>query len=85
MHMTVADIEALIEEEKRSTCAECHNAAWAEGLLAGIEPEIIAEAALATALTELGKDGGEDGLLSLLDHMRERVLSGEFVPTRICH
>ncbi|MDZ5696255.1 MULTISPECIES: hypothetical protein [Phyllobacteriaceae] len=85
MHMTVADIEAQIEEEKRSTCAECHSAAWAEGLWAGIEPEIIAEAALATALTELGKNGGEDALVSLLEHMRERVLAGDFVAHRTCH
>ncbi len=85
MHMTVADIEALIEEEKRTTCAECHGAAWAEGLLAGIEPEIIAESALATALAELGKNGGEDALMDLLEHMRERVLAGDFVPHRTRH
>jgi len=85
MHMTVADIEALIEEEKRTTCAECHGAAWAEGLLAGIEPEIIAEAALTTALSELGKDGGEEKLLELLDTMRRRVLLGDFLPQRSHH
>jgi len=85
MHMTVADIEALIEEEKRTTCAECHGAAWAEGLLAGIEPEIIAEAALATALTELGKSGEEEKLLDLLDSMRRRVLTGDFLPKRSHH
>ncbi|WP_011580301.1 MULTISPECIES: hypothetical protein [Chelativorans] len=85
MHMTVADIEALIEEEKRTTCAECHSAAWAEGLLAGIEPEIIAEAALATALGELGKSGEEEKLLELLDTMRRRVLLGDFLPQQSRH
>ncbi|MCT7375974.1 hypothetical protein [Chelativorans salis] len=85
MYMTVADIEAQIEEEKRSACTECHSAAWAEGLWAGIEPEIIAEAALATALSELGKNGGEDALVSLLEHMRDRVLAGDFTPQRTCH
>lgn len=85
MHMNVPDIEALIEEEKLSTSAECHSAAWAEGLWAGIEPEIIAEAALATALTELGKGGGEEAMISLLEHMRERVLAGDFSVVRTCH
>lgn len=85
MRMTVADLEARIEEEKRTTCAECHGAAWAEGLLAGIEPEIIAEAALTTALTELGKNSHETTLLALLDTMRERVLSGDFFPRRTRH
>lgn len=85
MHMTVADLEALIEEEKRTTCAECHGAAWAEGLLAGIEPEIIAEAALTTALTELCKSGGEEALTALLERMRQRVMAGDFLPQRTCH
>lgn len=85
MHMTVADIEAQIEEEKRSTCAESHSAAWAEGLWAGIEPEIIAEAALDTALSELSKNEGEDTLMRLLDRMRERVQSGEYLAGRIHH
>lgn len=81
MHVTVADLEALIEEEKRTTCAECHSAAWAEGLHAGIEPEIIAEA----ALTELGKRGGEEALMALLERMRERALAGDFLPARTRH
>ncbi|MCT8990902.1 hypothetical protein NYR54_11455 [Chelativorans sp. SCAU2101] len=85
MHVTVADLEALIEEEKRTTCAECHSAAWAEGLHAGIEPEIIAEAALTTALTELGKRGGEEALMALLERMRERALAGDFLPARTRH
>lgn len=85
MHMTLSDIEAMIEEEKRSTSFECHSAAWAEGLSAGIEPEIMAEAALATALKELGKNDGEDALVALLESMRQRVLAGDFLPRRTCH
>jgi len=83
--MTLSDIEAMIEEEKRSTSFECHSAAWAEGLSAGIEPEIMAEAALATALKELGKNDGEDALVALLESMRQRVLAGDFLPRRTCH
>ncbi|MCT8998943.1 hypothetical protein [Chelativorans intermedius] len=85
MHMSVADIEAQIEEEKRSTSAECHSAAWAEGLWVGIEPQIIAEAALATALRELGKKEDETTLLALLEEMHARVLAGEFLPDRTRH
>ena len=47
MEQGLSDIEALVREEKRLTAVESHNEAWAEGLSAGIEPEIIAEAALA--------------------------------------
>ncbi|TIW71061.1 MAG: hypothetical protein E5V58_20485, partial [Mesorhizobium sp.] len=45
MEHAVNDIDALVREEKRLTAVESHSEAWAEGLSAGIEPEIIAEAA----------------------------------------
>jgi hypothetical protein len=76
----VSDIDALIREEKRLTALESQSEAWAEGLSAGIEPEIIAEAALANAFTELVRSGGEHVAIALLDRMRERVISGEFEP-----
>ncbi len=79
------DIEALVREEKRLTAVESHNEAWAEGLSAGIEPEIIAEAALATAFAELTRSGGEKAALALLDRMRERVINGEFEHSLLRH
>lgn len=79
------DIEALVREEKRLTAVESHNEAWAEGLSAGIEPEIIAEAALATAFAELTRSGGEKAALALLDRMRERVINGEFEQSLLRH
>jgi hypothetical protein len=72
------DIEAMIREEKRLTAVESHNEAWAEGISAGIEPEIMAETALATALGELLRTAGEATALSLLTRMRERVEAGDF-------
>jgi hypothetical protein len=80
MEQAVSDIDALVREEKRLTAVESHNEAWAEGLSAGIEPEIIAEAALETAFGELLRDSGETAALALLDRMREKVIAGEFEP-----
>jgi hypothetical protein len=74
------EIDALVREEKRLTAVESHSEAWAEGLSAGIEPEIIAEAALATAFEELLRAQGEEAALGLLERMRERVIAGEFAP-----
>lgn len=74
------DLDALVREEKRLTAVENHNEAWAEGLSAGIEPEIIAEAALTTALAELLRSSGEPAALALIERMRDRVVAGEFVP-----
>ena len=59
MEHAVNDIDALVREEKRLTAVESHNEAWAEGLSAGIEPEIIAEAALETAFGEMLRANGE--------------------------
>jgi hypothetical protein len=80
MEQAVNDIDALVREEKRLTSVESHSEAWAEGLTAGIEPEIIAEAALATAFAELCRVGGENAAIALLERMRERVIAGEFEP-----
>lgn len=85
MEHSVNDIDALVREEKRLTAVESHNEAWAEGLCAGIEPEIIAEAALATAFCEIIAASGEDAALALLDRMREKVMAGEFEPVRLRH
>jgi len=85
MERGLTDIEALVREEKRLTAVESHNEAWAEGLSAGIEPEIIAEAALATAFAELTRCSGEKAALALLDRMREKVLAGEFDRAMLRH
>jgi hypothetical protein len=85
MERGVSDIDALIREEKRLTALESQSEAWAEGISAGIEPEILAEAALATAFAELLRSGGEDEALALLDRMRERVIAGEFEPRLVRH
>jgi hypothetical protein len=83
-HGTV-DIDAMIREEKRLEAAENHGEAWAEAISAGIEPEIVAEAALATAVAELVKTLGEDGAVAFLDQIRDRTVAGEFQPERRMH
>jgi hypothetical protein len=85
MDRSVSDIDALIREEKRLTALESQSEAWAEGISAGIEPEILAEAALATAFAELLRSGGEGAALALLDRMRDRVIAGEFEPDLVRH
>ena len=85
MEHGVNDIDALVREEKRLTAVESHSEAWAEGLSAGIEPEIIAEAALEMAFGEMLRANGETSALALLDRMREKVIAGAFEPERLRH
>ena len=73
-----SDIEVLIREEKRLSAVESYEDAWAEGRAAGIEPDIMADAAIATALGELVRINGEASALSLFERMRERLIAGEF-------
>ncbi|MET3661326.1 hypothetical protein [Aquamicrobium ahrensii] len=85
MEHSISDIDAMVREEKRLTAVESHNEAWAEGLSAGIEPEIIAEAALETAFCEMLRNNGETAALAMLDRMREKVVGGVFEPHRLRH
>lgn len=85
MNHDATDIDLMIREEKRLTAAESQHEAWAEGLSAGIEPEIIAEAALATALEELLRSASESVALALLEKMRDRVTAGEFDSDQSLH
>lgn len=85
MAHTISDIDALVREEMRLTAVESHAEAWAECVSAGIEPEIMAEAALETALGEILSTNGEKAALALLDKMREKVIAGEFALDRTRH
>jgi len=85
MTRSLGEIDAKIREEKRLTALESQNEAWAEGTAWGIEPEIMAEAALATAFGELARTCGEEAALAMLERMREKVIAGEFEQDRIRH
>ncbi|MCO5145847.1 MAG: hypothetical protein M9895_06665 [Aquamicrobium sp.] len=81
----ISDIDVLIREEKRLTAVESYEDAWAEGRAAGIEPDIMADAAIATALEELVRANGEAAALSLVERMRDRLVAGEFNPATVFH
>ena len=80
-----SELDALVREEKRLTAIESHTEAWADSISAGIEPDIIAEAALSTAFSEFLRSNGEEAALSLLDKIREKVVAGDFEPERVRH
>lgn len=85
MDQGLSDIDQLIREEKRLTAVESYEDAWAEGRAAGIEPDIMADAAIETALGELMRCSGEKAALALIDRMRERLVSGAFDPELRIH
>ena len=56
--------------------------AWEEGTDSGIAPEMMAYAALYTALTDLVASFGEDSVVSLVNGLVPRVQKGEFTVYR---
>ena len=73
-----SELDEMIVAEKKQVAIEYHNEAWADGISDGIEAEILAETAIATAVTELVRRYGESDVLELLDKLRQRVEFGEF-------
>jgi len=57
--------------------------AWDEGADAGVAPELMAYAALFTALTDLVEAYGEEAVDKLLKGLISRVAGGEFTVGRI--
>lgn len=52
--------------------------AWEEGTDSGIAPELMAYAAIYTALTDLVTTFGEEAVVRLVDGLGTRVRDGEF-------
>lgn len=59
--------------------------AWDEGAESGVAPEIMAYAALFTALTDLVSLFGEDAVAKMADGLVGRVQQGEFTLGRRKH
>ena len=56
--------------------------AWEEGTDSGVAPELMAYAAIYTALTDLVAEFGEDAVARMARGLSARVLKGEFsLPT----
>lgn len=56
--------------------------AWEEALHDGIEPEMLANAALFAALSDLVSTFGEDAVAQMTDGLSRRIHHGEFTVNR---
>ncbi|MET3613166.1 hypothetical protein ABID16_001471 [Rhizobium aquaticum] len=83
MEQSLSELDDMIVHEKMQAALEYQNEAWADGMADGIEPEIIADAAIALAMRETVRIHGEAGAEAMLENLRERMLAGEFSPERI--
>lgn len=56
--------------------------AWEEALHDGIEPEMLANASLFAALSDLVSTYGEDAVAKMADNLSRRIQHGEFTLNR---
>ena len=72
-----AEDVALVAEKKRFALA-CLNDAWDEAEAEGVDSEIIAHAALFTALADLIVTYGEEAVAGLAGSLPDRIRAFEF-------
>ena len=75
-------LDAAIAHEKRRAAREMQSEIWVDGILEGIETDILADAAMATALEEIVDENGEDAALAVIDDIRRRLVAGEVTRLR---
>ncbi len=76
------NLDSLIKEEKHRVALEFFQDAWNSAVEEGIEPAILAESALMTALTRLYGNEGEMSVEKLVKSLPARLESGHFDAAR---
>jgi hypothetical protein len=71
-------VENASPEDERRAALSYVTEAFAEAILAGIESESFAHAALFAALQELVETYGEDAVAAFAGRLPDRIVSGEF-------
>lgn len=77
------DLDMLIDEQKKRVAEQFFGEAWEKSIEEGIEPYLLAEAALQTALVCLSKACGDDSVQGLVDDLALRHECGHFRHGRV--
>ena len=75
--ITIQDDEGEFSLQKQEAYMRL-NHAWQQALTAGIEPDVVAQAALFAALSDLVVTYGEDAVADYTSALAEKVNRGEF-------
>lgn len=76
-------LDDMIIEEKKRVAVEFFREAWFAALAEGIEPHILAESALYTALSELTRYHGETCVSAIVSQLPQQVENGDFLIDRV--
>ncbi|MDX2266374.1 MAG: hypothetical protein NW215_15545 [Hyphomicrobiales bacterium] len=70
-------------EEQKQAALRYILEAWEEALRDGIEPEMLANAALFSALSDLISIYGEDAVACMTSNLSRRIENGEFTISKV--
>lgn len=79
---TYDKLDQLILEEKKRVALEFFAEAWSNAVDEGIEPTILAEQALYTALSRLSDEASEKAASDLVQELPHQLESGHFLRNR---
>jgi len=79
---TSVENETLLGEQKQMALRYILDA-WEEAVYDGVEPDLLARAAMFAALSDMVASFGEDAVATLTDGLSERIRHGEFTVNRI--
>lgn len=77
------DLQTEKAPEESMRALEIMLDAWDVGAEDGVAPELMAYAAMFTALTDLVSSFGEENVAQLARGLVDRILQGEFSPKRV--
>lgn len=83
LHEPDENLDALIRAEKERVAQEIFHEAWDNASTEGIEPQILAEQAIALLLKRLHETDGEQALVQLIGALPDKLASGHFLPQRV--
>ena len=83
MEHSVTDLDALVREEKRLTAVESHSEAWAEGSRPASSPKSSPRQRLPRRSASSCAATAKPAALALIERMRDRVIAGDFAPSRL--
>ncbi|MFD0915736.1 hypothetical protein ACFQ14_04890 [Pseudahrensia aquimaris] len=75
-------LDQLILEEKKRVALEFFSEAWAAAIDEGIEPSILAETAMFTAISRLSEEASEKAASDLVEQLPQRFECGDFLANR---
>lgn len=85
--MLKADVERLEEEQQirdqKQAALRYILDAWEEAVYDGIEPDLLATAAMFAALSDMVVTYGEEAVATMTDGLAERIQHGEFTVNRV--